>query len=90
MKAVQISQTGGPEVLRYVDVPDPAAGAGEALIDVKAIGVNYAEIQARVGLVPTTLPAIPGSEAAGVVSQVGEGVSEVSVGDLVAYSGVGA
>ena len=90
MKAVQISKTGGPRVLRYIDVPDPAPGAGEALIDVKAIGVNYAEIQARVGLVPSALPAIPGSEAAGVVSQVGEGVSEVAVGDLVAYSGVGA
>ena len=72
MKAVQIPRTGGPEVLIYTDVQDPSPGPGQALVDVKAIGVNYAEVQARVGLVPSTLPAIPGSEAAGVVTQGSE------------------
>ena len=90
MKAIQISQTGGPEVLQYVDVPDPQPGAGQALIDVKAIGVNYTDVYTRSGLNPPSLPAIPGAEAAGVVSQVGDGVSEVAVGDLVAYTGVSA
>ena len=90
MKAVQISQTGGPEVLKYVDVPEPSPGTGQALIDVKAIGMNYTDVYTRSGLNPPALPAIPGVEAAGVVSQVGEGVSEVAVGDLVAYTGVGA
>ena len=90
MKVVQISQTGGPEVLKYVDVPDPSPGAGQALIDVTAIGMNYTDVYTRSGLNAPALPAIPGVEAAGVVSQVGEGVSEVAVGDLVAYTGVGA
>ena len=90
MKAVQISQTGGPEVLSYVDVPDPSPGRGQALIDVMAIGVNYTDVYTRSGLNPPPLPVIPGIEAAGVVSQVGEDVSEVVVGDKVAYSSVDA
>ena len=90
MKAIQITQLGGPEVLKYADVPDPSPGAGQALIDIKAIGVNFTDVYTRSGLNPPTLPAIPGVEAAGVVTQVGEGVSEVAVGDLVAYTGVGA
>ena len=91
MKAVQISQTGGPEVMKYTDVPDPTPGSGQALIDIQAVGVNYTDVQTRSGRnPPAALPVIPGVEGAGVVSAVGEGVSEVSVGDLVAYSGVGA
>ena len=90
MKAIQLTQIGGPEVLKYTDVPDPSLGASQALIDVKAIGVNFMDVYTRSGLNPPTLPAIPGVEAAGVVAQVGEGVSEVAVGDLVAYTGVGA
>jgi NADPH2:quinone reductase len=90
MKAIQITQVGGPEVLKYTDVPDPRPGAGQALIDVKAIGVNYTDIYTRSGVNPPALPTIPGGEAAGVVIQVGEGVSEVEVGDLVAYTGAGA
>ena len=88
MKSVQLLETGGPEVLRYVDVPDPAPGPGQALVELKAIGVNYTDVYTRSGLNPPALPAIPGVEGAGVVSQVGEGVSEVSAGDLVAYSSV--
>jgi len=90
MKAIQISETGGPEVLQYVDVPDPTPGPGQALVDIKSIGVNYTDVYLRSGQnPPASLPAIPGQEAAGVVSQVGEGVSEVAVGDLVAYTGIG-
>ncbi|MDO8751868.1 MAG: quinone oxidoreductase [Dehalococcoidia bacterium] len=87
MKAVQISKTGGPEVLKYVDVPDPRPGPGQALVEIKAVGVNYTEVYTRSGLYPPALPVIPGGEAAGVVAQVGSGVTEVAVGDLVAYTG---
>ena len=90
MKAVQVAQTGGPEVLRYVDVPDPVPEAGQALVEIKAIGVNYTDVYTRSGMNPPTLPAIPGVEGAGVVAQVGSGVTEVAPGDVVAYSGVGA
>lgn len=90
MKAIQVTQVGGPEVLKYTDVPDPRPGAGQALIDVKAIGVNYMDVGFRSGPNLPAPPAIPGGEAAGVVIQVGEGVSEVKVGDLVAYTGAGA
>ena len=89
MKAAQALQTGGPEVLRYVDVPDPVPGAGQALIDIQAIGVNYTDVYSRSGTTLPALPLIPGVEGAGVVAQVGEGVTEVTVGDTVAYSGVG-
>ncbi|MCH8063242.1 MAG: quinone oxidoreductase [Chloroflexi bacterium] len=88
MKAVQITETGGPEVLKYIDVPDPTPGPGQALIDIKAIGVNFTDVYSRKGMNPPALPSILGGEASGVVSQVGEGVTEVAVGDLVAYSGV--
>ncbi len=89
MKAVQISKTGGPEVMKYVDVPDPRPGPGQALVEIKAVGVNYMDVYTRSGLYPLALPAIPGAEGSGVVAQVGTGVTEVAVGDLVAYTGVG-
>ena len=88
MKAIQMSETGGPEVLKYVNIPDPTPGPGEALVEVQAIGVNYADINTRNGSYTPPLPAIPGIEAAGVVAKVGEGVSEVAVGDMVVYWGV--
>lgn len=88
MKAIQITQTGGPDVLEYTDVPDPSPGPGQALVDVTAIGVNYTDVYTRSGLNPPSLPTIPGVEAAGIVSQLGDDVEEVAVGDLVAYSGV--
>ena len=90
MKAVQISRTGDPDVLEYVDVPEPRPGTGQVLVDVRAIGVNYTDVYTRSGTNPPALPVIPGLEASGVVSEVGEGVSEVAMGDLVAYTGVGA
>ncbi len=88
MKAMQIAQTGGPEVLQYKDVPDPAPGPEQALVEIKAVGVNYTDVYTRSGLNPPKLPAIPGVEAAGVVTQVGDSVSEVAPGDTVAYTGV--
>ena len=90
MKAIQITQFGGPEVLKYTDVAYPSPGPGQALVDIKASGVNYMDVYARSGLNAPSLPAIPGGEGAGVVAQVGEDVTEVQVGDLVAYTGAGA
>lgn len=73
MKAVRIHTLGGPEVLRYEDVPDPRAGVDEVLIKVAAAGVNYADLGRRKGTYARhiTLPAILGSEVAGTVEQIG-------------------
>ena len=89
MKAVQVSVAGGPEVLEYVDVEDPTPGPGEALVELKAAGVNYMDVYMRSGANNPTLPVIPGGEGSGVVVKVGEGVTEVAVGDRVAYTGAG-
>jgi NADPH2:quinone reductase len=87
MKAVRAHEVGGPEVLRYQDVPGLRPGPGQALVDIKAIGVNYTDVSSRKGTnPPPSLPWTPGREAAGVVKAVGEGVTEVSVGDRVAYA----
>jgi NADPH2:quinone reductase len=88
MKAIRIHEYGGPEKLRYEEVPTPAPKAGEALVKVEAIGLNYIDVYHRTGLYPGALPFTPGLEAAGVVEAVGEGVKEVKAGDRVAYSGV--
>jgi NADPH2:quinone reductase len=88
MKAIRIEETGGPEVLKIANLDDPRPGKDQALIEVQAIGVNYADVYARAGSTPLQLPAIPGQEAAGVVIEIGPGVSEVNVGDIVAYTGV--
>ena len=87
MKAVRAHQVGGPEVLRYEDISDLKPGPGQALVDIKAIGVNYTDVSSRKGTnPPPSLPWTPGREAAGVVKAVGDGVSEVAVGDRVAYA----
>ena len=88
MKAVQISRTGGPEVLVVTDVSDPRPGKDQALIEIEAIGVNFIDTYIRSGRYPRDLPLVPGVEAAGTVVEVGEDVSEVSPGDLVATAGV--
>ena len=86
MKAVRAHAVGSPEVLRYEDAPNPTPEPGQALIDIKSIGVNYTDVTSRNGMnPPTDFPWTPGREAAGVVAAVGEGVSEVAVGDRVAY-----
>ncbi len=87
MKAVRAHQTGGPEVLQYEEVPNLQPGPGEALIDIKSIGVNYTDVASRKGSnPPSSLPWTPGREAAGVVAAVGDNVTEVNVGDRIAYA----
>jgi NADPH2:quinone reductase len=87
MLAVQIQRTGGPEVLEVVDLPDPTPGAGEILIRQEAVGLNFIDTYHRSGLYPMKLPAVLGTEGAGVVDAVGEGVSRFSPGDRVGYAG---
>ena len=85
MKAVVFSQHGGPEVLQYEDVPKPKPGAGEVLLQVKAASINHIDIFLRRGMpgVKVPMPKIVGSDAAGIVSEVGTGVSGLSVGQRV-------
>jgi NADPH2:quinone reductase len=75
MKAIQVRATGGPEVLEYVDVPKPEPRAGEVLVRIEAIGVNFIDVYHRTGLYTMPLPYVPGSEAAGVVEGTGERVA---------------
>lgn len=86
MKAIRIHQFGGPEVLRYEDVPTPEPGPGQARVRVAAIGLNYIDTYHRAGLYPAPLPFTPGMEAAGVVDAVGPDVTAVKPGDRVAYA----
>jgi NADPH:quinone reductase len=88
VKAIRVAATGGPEVLRYEDVPTPAPGPGQALVKIDAAGVNYIDVYQRTGLYPVQPPFIPGQEAGGTVTAIGPGVSEVKVGHRVAYCGV--
>ncbi|MCC6071087.1 quinone oxidoreductase family protein [Massilia sp. GCM10020059] len=86
-KAIRINRTGGPEVMEYVDVEVGDPGPGEARVRHHAIGINFIDVYFRTGLYPQPLPAGLGKEGAGVVEAVGEGVTEVKVGDRVAYAG---
>jgi NADPH2:quinone reductase len=86
MKAIRIYEFGGPEKLRYEEVPLPEPGEGEVRVKIEAAGVNFIDIYHRTGLYPLPLPVIPGLEAAGVVEALGPGVTELKVGDQVAYS----
>ncbi len=88
MQAVVVEQTGGPEVLRVQERPTPDPGPGEVCVDVAACGVNFIDIYQRAGIYPMDTPFIAGSEGAGVVRSVGDGVTEVAVGDHVAWAGV--
>jgi NADPH:quinone reductase-like Zn-dependent oxidoreductase len=85
MKAVYFEEHGGPDVLRYGELADPIAGPGDVLIDVKASSVNHLDLFVRRGLPGTHLPFphIPGADASGVVAAVGDGVTDVAVGDRV-------
>jgi len=86
MKAIQVSHTGGPEVLTLVDVPVPTPKPNEALVEIKASGVNFIDVYFREGRYPTPLPFINGQEAAGIVKDVGSEVSDLKPGDRVAYT----
>jgi NADPH2:quinone reductase len=85
--AIRFYETGGPEVLVWEEVEVGQPGPGEARIRHKAIGLNYVDTYVRSGLYPASLPSGLGTEAAGVVEEVGPGVTEVKVGNRVAYSG---
>ncbi|RAK57310.1 quinone oxidoreductase family protein [Phenylobacterium deserti] len=87
MRAVRFQRTGGPEVLEVVEVADPQPGPGEVLIRHAAIGVNFIDTYHRSGLYPLPLPSGLGSEGAGEVVAVGEGVTRFKVGDMAAYAG---
>ena len=86
-KAIRIHAVGGPEVMRWEDMPLPAPGPGQATVRNHAVGLNYIDVYFRTGLYPQPLPGGLGMEGAGVVEAVGEGVTEVAPGDRVAYAG---
>jgi NADPH2:quinone reductase len=88
VKAIRIHALGGPDVLTYEDVPEPTPKAGEAVVKVEAAGVNFIDIYQRTGVYKLTLPLTLGLEGAGTVSAVGPGVSNVRVGDRVAWTSV--
>lgn len=87
--AIKVHETGGPEVMQWEEVEVGEPGAGEARIRHTAIGLNYIDVYFRSGLYPAPngLPLVPGSEGAGVVVSVGEGVDSLKPGDRVAYAG---
>lgn len=88
-KAIRVHQIGGPEVMKWEEIPDPVAKPGEAVIRQTAIGLNFIDCYYRSGLYPSPMgmPLIPGSEGAGIVTSLGEGVTGLAVGDRVAYAG---
>jgi NADPH2:quinone reductase len=88
MKAVVVSHTGGPEVLEFKDTPKPELQPNQALVEVKAIGVNFIDIYFREGRYPSPLPFVVGQEASGIVSAVASDVKSVRPGDRVAYTGL--
>jgi len=89
MKAIRIHESGGPEVMKLEDVPNLTAGPGQVVVKVRAIGVNPVDTYIRAGLhaVKPTLPYTPGSDAAGIVESIGEGVTRVTAGDSVYVAG---
>ncbi len=88
-KAIVINQTGGPEVLRWVDYDPGQPGPGEVRLRHEAVGLNFIDVYHRTGLYPLpSLPAVPGMEGSGTVEAVGDGVTEVAAGDRVAYAGL--
>lgn len=92
MKAIQMTEQGGPEVLKLVDLPDPVAGPGQVLIQVTSASINFSDVMRRRGddyPVPTPSPFVPGAEVAGTVAALGEGVDGPAVGTEV-FATVGA
>jgi len=84
MKAIRVHQFGGPEVLKFEDVPDPKPGPGQVLIGVRAVGVNPVETYIRSGIYgPKEFPYIPGTDVGGVVEEVGQNVKQFKKGDRV-------
>jgi len=89
VRAIVVSRTGGPEVLELVERPDPEPGEGQLLVDVEAAGVNFIDVYQREGRYPMRLPYVAGSEGAGTVRELGDGVDGVRPGDRVAWAMVG-
>ncbi|MDH3294461.1 MAG: quinone oxidoreductase [Acidimicrobiia bacterium] len=87
MKAIQVNETGGPEVMVWADVDEPTPGPDQVVVDVAAAGLNYIDTYHRTGLYPMPLPFTPGLEGAGTVTAVGGDVTDVAVGDTVAWTG---
>src|SRR4051812_22505568 len=85
MRQIWITKAGPPEVLEVREAPDPDAGPGQVRIRVKAAGINFADLMARVGLYPDApkLPCVVGYEVSGTIDQVGEGVSAFATGERV-------
>lgn len=86
VKAIRFHETGGPEVLRWEEVAVPAPASGEATVRHGAVGLNFIDVYHRTGLYPMPLPSGIGMEGAGVVTAIGDGVSDLAVGDRVAYA----
>jgi NADPH2:quinone reductase len=88
VKAIRVNANGGPEVLKFEDVPDPKPGPGQAVVRVEAAGVNFIDVYQRMGLYKIPLPFTLGQEGAGIVEAVGDGVTAVKPGDRVAWTSV--
>jgi NADPH2:quinone reductase len=88
VKAVRVHALGGPDVLKYEDLAEPVAKAGEALVKVEAAGVNFIDIYQRMGVYKLPLPLTMGQEGAGVVVGIGPDVTDLNVGDRVAWTSV--
>src|SRR5512146_1911112 len=88
MQRIRVQQYGGPEVMQLEDVSQPTPGSGQALVRVEAIGVNFMDIYVRGGAYKNPLPLTPGNEGAGVVEAMGPDVTDVKVGDRVAWVNV--
>jgi NADPH:quinone reductase len=86
MKAIQVKQSGGPEVLEYVDLPTPTPKANEAVVKINASGINFIDVYNREGRYKVPLPFVIGQEAAGVVADVSKDVTAVRKGERVAYT----
>ncbi len=85
MKAIRIQHTGAPDVMKLVDTDKPVPGPGEALVRVKAAGINYIDIYYRMGWYPAELPLTLGAEGAGIIEAIGPGLQGFRVGDRVAW-----
>ena len=83
MHAIEVAETGGPEVLTYVEKPQPTPGPGEVLIKAEAIGVNFIDTYFRSGQYPREVPFVVGTEVCGTVEAVGDDVAALAVGDRV-------
>jgi NADPH2:quinone reductase len=86
MRAIQAREAGGPEVLELVELPDPTPGPGQVLVRVTAAGVNFIDTYRRGGVYPMPFPHVVGSEGAGDVVALGAGVTDITIGDSVAWS----